>query len=476
MSLKQSAITGVKWTSYATIISAVLQVVQAVILARFLSSEDFGLMAIVMVVIGFAQAFLDMGISNAIIYKQDATHEQLSTLYWVNILSGFFLYLFIYLLSPLIASFYHNSSLVYMLRLIGIIFLIAPLGQQFFVLLEKELRFQELAKITIVSKIIVMTIIVYLAYVGFGVYALIYGVIVGEIIRTFFYIMSGRKFHRPSFIFLPHSIKEFLQFGLYQMGERSINYFNSQFDTILIGKLLGMDSLGIYTIAKELIMKPASIINPVLTRVAFPTMSKIQDDIPRLKNIYLKIINFIASINFPIYLIILLLAPEIVFVLFGDKWQKAVPIIQILAIFGAIRSTANPIGSLLLARGRADLGFLWNFGLFFFTPVSLYIYSHWGLNGISWGLVVNMLILQLPVYFILIKPLCGAEVKEYFLNIIKPALISIIIFLFIKFVFTIKLNIFIEIFVISCIVIIFSIILNYIFNNEFIKELKGLMK
>jgi len=477
MSLKQSAISGVKWTSYSTVITALLQVLQVAILARFLSASDFGLMAIVMVVIGFAQAFLDMGISNAIIHKQEVSQNQLSTLYWVNILAGIVLYSILYLITPFVASFYHEPSLEDIVRVVGVIFLITPYGQQFFVLLEKELEFKVLAKISILNKFISLLVTSYLAYEGFGVYALVYGAIVSAIFATLQYMIIGLKSHKPSFVFDLRGVNEFLQFGLYQMGERTINYFNSQFDTILIGKLLGVENLGIYTIAKELIMKPAAIVNPVLTRVAFPTMSKIQDDIPRLKNIYLKMINFVASINFPIYVAIMILAPELIEILFGDKWDRAVPIVQILAICGAIRSTGNPIGSLSFARGRADLIFWWNFGLFFFTPLSIYIYSHWGLEGIAWGLVANMMILQLPGYYILIKPLCGAGLGEYFWQIIRPMLFSLIIYVIVYNVYILLYpNLLLRIFFVFGLVGVLTYILNHYFNRGFMDELKGFLK
>ena len=477
MSLKKSAIRGVKWTGLSTVISALIQILQVAILARFLSSSDFGLMAIVMVVIGFAQAFLDMGISNAIIHKQDVSHRQLSTLYWVNVLAGIVLYVIIYLLAPFIDSFYSESRLEGIVKITGIIFLISPYGQQFFILLEKELAFSTLAKISILNKLISLFVTSYFAFRGFGVYSLVYGVLVSTVFTTLQYIVIGIKNHKPSLIFELKEVKTFLRFGLYQMGERTINYFNYQFDTILIGKLLGVESLGLYTIAKELVMKPAIIINPVLNRVAFPTMAKIQDDIPKLKMVYLKMINFIASVNFPIYIAIMILAPELIEVLFGEKWSSAVPIVQILAIFAAVRSIGNPIGSLLLARGRADLGFWWNFGLFLYVPLSIFIYSHWGLEGIAWGLVVNMFILQLPGYYILIKPLCEASFGEYFWQIARSMLFAIIIYLIVyNVVLLFQLGSISKIFVVLSLVVMLSFILNYFFNTVFMKELKGFLK
>ena len=111
MSLKQKAITGLKWTSISTVIVTILQLAQLAILARFLDPSAFGLMALVMIVIGFSQAFLDMGISNAIIHKQEITKDQLSTLYWVNVLAGFILFVIVASIAPVVSEFYNEPEL-----------------------------------------------------------------------------------------------------------------------------------------------------------------------------------------------------------------------------------------------------------------------------------------------------------------------------------------------------------------------------
>ncbi len=425
MSLKAKAIRGIKWTTASTVVTTVLQLLQLAILARFLDPSAFGLMALVMVIIGFSQAFLDMGISNAIIHKQEITHEQLSTLYWVNILAGLGLFGIISLLSPFIAEFYNEPELTALIIIVGLTFVIQPFGQQFIVLWQKEMRFAEIAKIDVVNKLVSLVVSVYFAYHGHGVYALVYGTLAGVVSQTIQFMVLGLKEHKPSFVFRVSEIKEFLSFGAYQMGDKTINYFNSQIDVILIGKLMGTEALGIYSVAKQLIMRPAQVINPIVTKVTFPTMAKVQNNTEQLKNIYLKTINYLSSINFPVYAFLAVFAHEIVMLLFGPKWIKAVVIVQILSIYGAVRSTGNPIGSLLLAKGKANWGFWWNLGLFFYMPVGIFISSKWGLSGVAWGLVIMMTSLVVPNWFFLVKNLCHAKFVEYHKEIVVPALIAL---------------------------------------------------
>jgi O-antigen/teichoic acid export membrane protein len=148
-SLKAKVIHGIKWTSLSTGLRSIIQIVQLLVLARFLSAEDFGLVAIVMIVIGFSQLFMDMGISNAIIHKEKITVTQLSSLYWLNILSGLSLTIIVYITSPLVASFYNEQAITPLLQLLSLSFLINSTGNQFRVLLRKNLKFDLLAKIEV---------------------------------------------------------------------------------------------------------------------------------------------------------------------------------------------------------------------------------------------------------------------------------------------------------------------------------------
>jgi len=473
LSLKQKVINGIKWTTFSTIVVTILQLVQLAILARFLEPSAFGLMALVMVVIGFSQAFLDMGISNAIIHKQEITKEQLSTLYWVNVFTGFVLFCIIALIAPFIAEFYKEPELTELIFIVSLSFVIQPFGQQFMVLWKKEMRFKEISKIDIVNKSISLIVSVYLAYKGYGVYSLVYGTLAGVVSQTVQFMYLGLKEYKPLFIFKIGEIKEFLSFGAYQMGEKTINYFNFQIDTILIGKLLGTEALGIYIIAKQIIMRPAQIINPIISKVTFPTMAKIQNDTQRLKNIYLKTINYLSSINFPIYVFIFIFAYEIVLLMFGEKWLEAVYIMQILSVWGAIRSTGNPIGSLLLARGKVKWGFWWNFGLLFYTIIGIYIGSNWGLEGIALALVFLSFPLGMTAsWYFLVRNLCGAGFIEYHKEIFIPMIIAIIsglvAYVSIYFVEIIWLR-----FLVSSVVgLILVVGLNYIMNRKFLVELR----
>lgn len=395
-------------------VGTTLQFITLAILARLLSPSDFGLMGMIMVVIGFAQVFADMGISNAIIYRQDTTKDQLSSLYWLNILSGIVVFFIVCASTPLVAAFYHEPRLNNLLYLAALIFLITPFGQQFQILLQKELQFNQLAKIEIARSFINSIVTIILAIKGIGVFSLIWGQLAGASLRVLLLSCWGLRHWMPGPRFCRRDLKGYVSFGLYQMGERTINYFNSNLDYLLIGALLGAKPLGYYTLAYNLIIRPSEMINPIVTKVAFPVFSKVQKDINKLKKGYLKVLQLLSSVNFPIMAGMAVVAPVAVPIIFGEQWQPSIILIQILTIVGLLRSTGNPVGSLLLAKGRADLGFKWNVALMVTQIPGLYLGAKLGGTvGVAVAFAILMGIYSIFNYLILIRTLLGHCLREY---------------------------------------------------------------
>lgn len=414
MSLKQQAISGVRLSAMSMGAVTAFQFITLTVLARLLSPSDFGLMGMIMVVIGFAQAFADMGISNAIIHRQDATRDQLSSLYWLNILAGIFVFSAVCASTPLVVKFYAEPRLSNLLYLTALTFLITPFGQQFQILLQKELMFEGLAKIEIATALVNSTVSIGSALAGSGVYSLICGQLASTFVKVTLLCAAGWRQRRPSLHFATGDLKGYVTFGLYQMGERSINYLNSNLDYLLIGSMLGATPLGYYTLAYNMIMKPSALINSAVTKVAFPIFSLIQSETEKLRRYYLKVLQLLSMANFPIMVGLAVVAPVAVPVLFGEQWHPSIILIQILAIVGLLRSTGNPIGSLLLAKGRADLGFKWNLSLTAAQIPGLYLGAELGgAVGVAIAFSILMALYSIFNYLILIRTLIGPCLRDY---------------------------------------------------------------
>jgi O-antigen/teichoic acid export membrane protein len=435
MSIRNQVISSVKWTTISSLVTNIIGLVQLMILTRYLLPSDFGLIAIAMVAIGFSELFIDIGISNAIIFKQDITANQLSTLYWLNVITGFIFFILLIIIAPFLSLFYKEPQLTPVLILVAITFIIKPWGQQYLILLQKNLQFESISKSEVISRVLSLPIVLILAISGMRVYSLVIGAISYSLFSTIAYIYVGRYLRKPFLYLNIIEVKDLINFGLYQMGEKFLNYFAAQFDAILIGKLLGIEVLGVYNIAKNIAMKPFSLFNPIATKIAFPLMSKVNKNIIVIRSYYLRIVEYLAYLNIPVYFLIFVLASPLVNILFGRGWDPATPILKILSLTYIITSIVNPQGILLLSLGKAKTTFYWNLFVFLVYPASILLGAHKGILGVTLAMLALRFCLFILSLEFIVKPNCTVSTIESLNAISKPFLIScisIIIPLFIQ--------------------------------------------
>lgn len=424
MSLKTTTYAAVRWTTLSSLGKALLMVFQMGLLARLLTPSDFGLMALVFAVMAFAQIFSDMGISNAIIHKQVINNESLSSLYWLNVLASSVLMFLLMLFSSTIADWYREPLMQPIIVLVSLSFLIVALGQQLRVLAEKKLLFKKIAVIELTASLLGFFVSITFAFAEGGVFSLVAGMlssVAASTALTWFLLADG---WRPLLRLKLSEIRSYLGFGAYTIGFSLTNTINMQADLLIGGRVLGVSNLGTYTLPKDLSLKLAMTINPIVTRVGLPVMAQAQGDRGLLRSIYLKTMLMTASVNFPLYFIIAAFAPEIVSVVFGKNWVESVPLLRILAFWGLFRSIGNPAGSLVYALGRADLSFWWSLGLMAFLIPAYWIGSLFGLTGLAIAVLVSMFVMPIPQWYIVIRPLCGAGFVEYFKQLVLPFSIS----------------------------------------------------
>jgi O-antigen/teichoic acid export membrane protein len=417
--LRSRATSGARWTATAMGIRIALQFVQLAVLARLLQVQDFGLMAMVNVVLAFALTFADSGVSNAIIHYRDAIREELSSLYWLNVISGVAVAIALWLLSPMIAHIYKQPPLVELLRAGSVVFVIGPLGQQFQVLFERDLRFKRLAAIETAAVVVSTAVGITLAMMGHGVWSLVWTTIVNAFVKAAALAVIGWTTWRPMMHFRPQECRRFLHFGIYQMGERTLNLLGQQLDKIVIGILMGPVPLGYYDMASRLISRPYQIVNPVFTRVAFPVFSAVQKDRNRLRKGYLELMEVLNALTIPLYVGMMVLSTPFVYVQLGEKFAPSIPLLQILCVVGLAFALSSPAGSLILACGRADLGFYLNILRTGLILIGIWIASRWGLTGIAWSMVVVVAAIMFPVHAWVRWKLVGMRLGE-FLRVAAP--------------------------------------------------------
>lgn len=400
-----------------------LRVLQLVVLARLLNPSDFGLMAMITVLIGFAQSFADMGISNAIIHRQDSSRSQLSSLYWLNMLAGLSVFALVMASSPLVVKFYGEPRLASLIPWAALVFLVIPLGQQFQALLQKELQFDQLAKVEIASTAIGTVIAISSAIFGQGVFSLIWGQLAEASTKALCLLRSGWAVWRPGLHLRWNDTKEYVAFGLYQMGERCLNYISANADYLIIGRFLGPETLGIYLLAYQLVTMPLARINPILTRVAFPVFARKQTDNAALCRGYLEMIKLLAYIVFPLLIGLATVAPVFVPVIFGAGWLTAIPLIQILALLGLLKTLVNPIGSILLAKGRPDIEFRWNASGAMINVLVFWFFVGYGVRAVAWS-YVGLSVVDFVVAILILSYLIGLDYRDHVGALFAPLALS----------------------------------------------------
>jgi len=406
--------TGVKWTSASTLFLAATAILKISILTRFLDKADFGLMALVTFVMGFMELFSDMGITSAILHKQGITKKQYASLYWINWIASIIMYLLLLVITPLVASFYNQALLNTLIPIIGLNLVLSAVGRQYKTIEQKNLLFNTISIIDITGALLSLGLSVYLAVNDYGVFALVYSVVFQSLFSNVCYFTIGLKKYGLLFHFKYLETKEFLKIGMYQVGGQVVNYFNRDFDILIIGKFFSADVLGGYSLAKQLVFRPAQIINPIVVKVAAPALALMQKNIQELKSGYLKLINIVASVNIPVYLGIIIFAPWVVEILYGSGFDDIIILVRILSIYMMFRAIGNPVGSLVVATGRTDLDFMWNIVSLLVMPLFIYVGSLFSIVGVTISITLAMMVLYYPAWKLLVNKLTQASFKEYF--------------------------------------------------------------
>ena len=258
------------------------------------------------------------------------------------------------------------------------------------------------------------------------VYALVAGLLVNSFTQTLLLWLFAADGWRPAFRLRLGEIRQFLKFGSYMMANNFINSFNQQADVLIAARLFPATTLGVYSLPRNLSLTVAGVINPVITRVGLPLMARAQTDKAFLKFVYLKTMRMTASINFPIYIALAAFSREVVLLVFGPQWLGSAPLLVLLAVWGMLRSCGNPVGSLLLAVGKADLSFKWNLALLFIVPPVLWAGSHWGIAGLAMTQAILTGGLMIPAWYFLVRPSCGASAMEYAVSLLSPLVCALL--------------------------------------------------
>jgi O-antigen/teichoic acid export membrane protein len=324
------------------------------ILARLLTPKDFGLVGMVTAFTGVFTLLRDFGLSSAAIQRPTVSDEQISTLFWINMLVGALLAVVCVALAPIVGAFYHEPKVFGIMVALAIGFVFNAAGVQHSVLLQRQMRFTALAVIGLASLMVASAIGIAGAMAGYGYWALVAMTVTAPLAATIGFWLTTAWI--PMMPRRRTGIRSMLRFGGTLTLNGLIAYAAYNSEKVLIGRFWGASAIGLYGRAYQLINIPTDNLNSAVGEVAFSALSRVQDDPKRLKNYFVKGYSLVLGFTLPITIACGLFADDMIRVILGPQWAATAPIFRLLAPTIAIFAIINPLGWLLNSLGLVERG------------------------------------------------------------------------------------------------------------------------
>ena len=418
--------SGIIYTAVAQYSGVLFSILIGAVLARLLTPEEFGVVALVTVFVTFFNLLSNFGIGQAVVQNQSLTDDDIQSIFSFSILLGFLLAGLFFLFAPFIASFYNESELIDISKWLAISVLFNSLQIIPKARFQKELKFKQIGIVTLIVQVLCGVIAIILAYMGFSYYALVvHSILNGLFTLIVFYYLAPIKIALKINM---ESINKIFRFSLFNFLFNFINYFTRNGDNLLIGKFLGSAQLGFYDKSYRLMMMPVQNLTQVITTVLMPVLSKYQDDKEVIYKTYLKVLKIIATIGFPLSVFMFFSAYEIINIVYGSQWNESIPVFKIITLMIGIQMIYASASSVFLAVNRTDL--LFYYGLIgatlLLSGISYGVFFSKTLEAVGYGLLVAFYLNFFIVFYMLIHIALNKSFIDFFKIFLFPLMISLI--------------------------------------------------
>jgi lipopolysaccharide exporter len=385
-SLRSRVLRGGMWIFAARFTSRVLGLASLMILARVLVPDDFGLMGIGLIVIETLELFSETGFEQALVQRKGQIEEFVDTAWTVTILRGFLLGGFVLLVAPVIGLFFDDDRVAGMLQVLALSPVVKGFANAHVVSFARDLEFDKRFLLNGGGALIQATVAVTIAVLAPSVWALVFGLLAGNLGRVILSFLLTDK--RPRLSYSGARFRTLFSYGRWILGSKVLMFLSTQGDDILVGKLLGADVLGYYRLSYRISNMPATELATIVSTAVFPAFAKVQDDFARLRRAFLQTFELTTVVSFLFGGLILVLADVLVSIVLGEKWISIVPLVRILCIYGMMRSMGASYGSVFQALGRPDL--ITKIQLFNLAVLAAVIFPmtmRWGVVGVAGAVV-----------------------------------------------------------------------------------------
>ena len=357
-SIKQKTITGALWEGIHNGGAAVLAFISTIILARLLTPEDYGYIGMIAIFIAVAETLVNGGFGSALIQKKRPTDADYSTVFFLNIGISILLYLILFLCAPSISRFFHASLLTGVLRVQGLIIIINAFRLIQENILRKKLQFKTIAIVEIVTAVVALALVVFLAWKGFGVWALVIWRLFISITTTVVYWVISKW--RPLMVFSKQSVRELFGFGGFLLLSSIINQVYANVQGLLIGHRYSADVMGYYSKALNAESLSSSLLSKVANNVSYPVMAEFQDNRDAMIGVLRKMTKFLLFITVPMMMLFLLIAEPLFVILYSERWLASVPYFRILCFMGVFLCIEGVGNNSIAALGKGRTYFWQN--------------------------------------------------------------------------------------------------------------------
>lgn len=354
--LKEKTITGMIWSSIGKFGTMGLSFIANLVLARLLMPSDFGCISMLYVFIAISSILVTAGFGTALIQKKDPTHTDYSSVFFWNLFASVFFYFVLFFCAPLIARFYAMPELSKVLRVQSLSLIILAFSSIQSCQLQKQLRFKELSIRNIVSSLAGAICAIAMALLGYGVWSLVASSLVGSIANVL--LLWKMSSWRPTWEFSMQSLKELFAFGGLMALSALVETIYVNLQSLIIGKLYSASQLGYFTQARKLEAVPTNALSQIVNQVSFPVFATLQDNKQQLLYGLKKNIKAIVYLNFPLMVLLIVIARPLIILLYGAKWESAIPFFQILCISSMIYTLNTLNTNVIKSLGKGKTYFL----------------------------------------------------------------------------------------------------------------------
>ena len=400
MQLKQKIVQGGFFLALANVLGQFVSIGVNIILATLLAPEDFGLVALSTTYIGFITIFTTIGFGSAIIYNTHSTQQQLSTLFWLNLLLGFFSFVVVAATAPLASRFYEEPRLLNVVLFAAITILMYPFFIIHYKIKERDLEFKLLSRINLISLFIGAVVSVIAAFQGAGVYALVLQAVVATVFRLILTLYHSDW--KPSWTWELAPVRGMIWYSVrYKLATTAL-FLERNVDYLVLGKIFSSRILGYYSFAYNIMYSPVKRISSVFSDVMFPSLSSIKDNPEKVISGYFKSKQLIAIVAFPGMTLLALNAEWLIITVFGTKWEGAIPIVEILCFAGAIQAISQVGDMIFSSIGKPEVAIFIASIRTVLTASAIFIGSLQGILFVAYYLVIakalSYFILLLGIY------------------------------------------------------------------------------